>query len=184
MCLLVPMSDRLRLPVMGWSGRAPAPPANEAGKGHQRQGARHISNTQYRYRRDWHRYRQELVPRRGPRYARRHRAAAKVVAWPSGSAARQYTALPDRHACALISMVTRSKSSNRRPDTLMLDRKPTTRRKPLATRGRTMHMRQMLPKWLVLATSAFPSRATAWRTSRLAASCQRTKSLRESPLRG
>ena len=40
---------------------------------------------------------QELIPRRGPRCARRHRAAAKVVAWPSGSAARQYTALPDRH---------------------------------------------------------------------------------------
>jgi transposase len=30
-------------------------------------------------------------------HARRHRAAAKVVAWPSGSAARHYTALPDRH---------------------------------------------------------------------------------------
>ena len=29
--------------------------------------------------------------------ARRHRAAAKVVAWPSGSESRQYTALPDRH---------------------------------------------------------------------------------------
>ena len=27
----------------------------------------------------------------------RHRAAAKVVAWPSGSPARQCTALPDRH---------------------------------------------------------------------------------------
>jgi hypothetical protein len=25
---------------MGWSGRAPAPPASEAGKGRQRQGAR------------------------------------------------------------------------------------------------------------------------------------------------
>src|ERR1700682_6219494 len=84
-------------PLMGWSGRAPAPPASEAGKGRQRQGARHVSDTQYRDRRDRHRYRQELVPRRGPRCARRHRAAAKVVAWPSGSAARQYTALPDRH---------------------------------------------------------------------------------------
>src|ERR1700730_6524365 len=83
--------------LMGWSGRAPAPPASEAGEGHQRQGARHVSDTQYRDRRDRHRYRQELVPRRGPRCARRHRAAAKVVAWPSGSAARQYTALPDRH---------------------------------------------------------------------------------------
>jgi hypothetical protein len=48
-------------------------------------------------RRDRHRYRQELVPRRRPRCTRRHRAAAKVVAWPSGSAARQYAALPDRH---------------------------------------------------------------------------------------
>src|ERR1700674_5454439 len=71
---------------MGWSGRAPAPPASEAGKGRQRQGAGHVSDTQYRDRRDRHRYRQELVPRRGPRCARRHRAAAKVVAWPSGSA--------------------------------------------------------------------------------------------------
>src|SRR5882724_401448 len=82
---------------MGWSGRAPAPPASEAGKGRQRRGARHVSDSQYRNRRDRHRYRQELVPRRGPRCARRHRAAAKMVAWPSGSAARQYTALPDRH---------------------------------------------------------------------------------------
>src|ERR1700676_5600592 len=69
-------------PLMGWSARAPAPPASEAGKGHQRQGARHVSDTQYRDRRDRHRYRQELVPRRGPQCARRHRAAAKVVAWP------------------------------------------------------------------------------------------------------
>src|SRR6266576_7213726 len=94
-------AKRVRLgspcPLMGWSGRAPALLASEAGKGLQRQGARHVSDTQYCDRRDRHRYRQELVPRRGPRCARRHRAAAKVVAWPSGSAARQYTALPDRH---------------------------------------------------------------------------------------
>src|SRR5207244_12192981 len=83
-------------PLMGWSGRAPAPPAINW-PGAPRQGARHVSDTQYRDRRDRHRYRQELVPRRGPRYARRHRAAAKVVAWPSGGAARQYTAFPDRH---------------------------------------------------------------------------------------
>src|SRR3982074_99436 len=57
---------RHECPVMGWSGRAPAPPASEAGKGHQRQGARHVSDTQYRDRRDRHRYRQELVPPRGP----------------------------------------------------------------------------------------------------------------------
>ena len=30
---------------MGWSGRAPAPPAIEAGKGRQRQGARHVSDS-------------------------------------------------------------------------------------------------------------------------------------------
>src|SRR3984957_3527202 len=85
---------------MGWSGRAPAPPASEADKGRQRQGARYVSDIQYRDRCDRHRYRQELVPRRRPRCARRHRAAAKVVAWPSGSAPRQYTALPDRRAKA------------------------------------------------------------------------------------
>src|SRR5262249_39715986 len=55
-----------RCPLMGWSGRAPAPPASEAGKGRHRQGALHVSDTQYRDSRDWHRYRQELVPRRGP----------------------------------------------------------------------------------------------------------------------
>ena len=30
---------------MGWSGRAPAPPAIEAGKGRQRQGARHVPDS-------------------------------------------------------------------------------------------------------------------------------------------
>src|SRR5262249_8999180 len=35
-------------------------------RGHQSQGARHVSETQQRNRRDRHRYRQELVPRRGP----------------------------------------------------------------------------------------------------------------------
>src|ERR1700722_5576624 len=43
-----------RCPLMGWSGRAPAPPASEAGKGRQRQGAHHVSDTQYRDRRDRH----------------------------------------------------------------------------------------------------------------------------------
>jgi NAD(P)-dependent dehydrogenase (short-subunit alcohol dehydrogenase family) len=41
---------------------------------------------------------------------------------------------------ALISIVARStKRSNQRPDTLMQDRQPTDRRKPLATHGRTIH---------------------------------------------
>src|SRR5262249_26279610 len=32
-----------KCPLMGWSGRAPAPPAREAGKGRQRRGARHVT---------------------------------------------------------------------------------------------------------------------------------------------
>ena len=31
-----------QLASLHWSGRAPAPPASEAGEGHQRQGARHV----------------------------------------------------------------------------------------------------------------------------------------------
>src|ERR1700745_2382270 len=76
---------------MGWSGRAPAPPASEAGKGRQRQGARHVSDTQYRDRRDRHRYRQELVPRRGPRCARRHRLRQK---WSRGQVEARLANLP------------------------------------------------------------------------------------------
>src|SRR6266516_2316944 len=83
---------------MGWSGRAPAPPAREAGKGRQRQGARHAQQAQYSDRLgDRYRHRQELVPRRGPRSARCHRAAAEVVTRPGGSAARQPAAMLDRH---------------------------------------------------------------------------------------
>ena len=33
--------------LMGWSGCAPAPPAPEVGKGRQRQGARHVSESQH-----------------------------------------------------------------------------------------------------------------------------------------
>src|SRR5438309_11067966 len=77
---------------MGWSGRAPAPPASEAGKGRQRQGARHVSDTQYHDRRDRHRYRQELVPRRGPRCARRHRAAAQK--WSRGQVEARLANIP------------------------------------------------------------------------------------------
>src|SRR5437879_4523963 len=56
------------------------------------------------------------------------------------------TAMPARglqfneNVCALISMMARSTArSNQRPDTLMQDRKPTDRRKSLATHGRTIH---------------------------------------------
>ena len=43
-------------------------------------------------------------------------------------------------AAALISIVARSKGSNQRPDTLMQDRSPPTRRNLLATDGRTIHL--------------------------------------------
>ena len=38
----------VRLFLMEWSGRAPAPPAMEAGERRPRQGARHVSDTQHR----------------------------------------------------------------------------------------------------------------------------------------
>src|SRR5216684_820172 len=82
--------------VMGWSGRAPAPPASEPCRGRQSQGARYVSETQYCDRRDRYRYRQELVPRCGSRSARCHCAAAEVVTWPVGITVCQHAALPDR----------------------------------------------------------------------------------------
>src|ERR671931_455045 len=81
---------------MGWSGRAPAPPASEAGKGRQSQGARHVPASRHDDRRNGRRYREALVPRRRPRPAGCHRPAAEMVAWPGGIAAGQYAALPDR----------------------------------------------------------------------------------------
>src|SRR5229473_5622649 len=85
---------------MEWSGRAPALPATNTGRGHRRQGARHVTETRHFARRNRHRYRQELVPHRWPESARCHRAAAEVVAWPGGGPARQSAAVSDRHgAC-------------------------------------------------------------------------------------
>ena len=46
----------------------------------------------------------------------------------------------NENVCALLSMMARSTArSNRRPDTLMQDRKPTDRQDSLATHGRTIH---------------------------------------------
>src|SRR5258706_10306835 len=72
---------------MEWSGRAPALPAANAGRGHRRQGARHVTETRHVARRNRHRYRQELVPHCRPESARCHRTATEVVAWPSGGPA-------------------------------------------------------------------------------------------------
>jgi len=74
---------------MGWSGRAPAPPAAKLARA-PHEGARHVSDTQYRDRRIGIDI-AELVPRQWARYARRHLAAAKCRV-ASGGAARQYTA--------------------------------------------------------------------------------------------
>src|SRR6516162_3668861 len=60
-------------------------------------GAGHDRDPKEYDRRDRYRYRQELVSRRRPRWAWRHRAAAEVVAWAGGSTPRQYAGLPDRH---------------------------------------------------------------------------------------
>src|SRR5262245_54674093 len=82
---------------MGWSGRAPAPPVIEAGaRGSEvKEHAPHVTS-QFRNRRDRHRYRQELVSPRRARSARCDRAAAEVVAWSDGSAAGQSAGVPDR----------------------------------------------------------------------------------------
>src|SRR5262249_6682404 len=82
---------------MGWAGRAPAPPAREAGKGRQTRGARHVSQGQFSNSRDRHRYRQELISRGWSGQARRDHASAEVVARTGGSTAGQLAALSNRH---------------------------------------------------------------------------------------
>ena len=45
------------IPLMGWSGRAPAPPAAHAGMGLRFDGAHHVPEFEHHLRRDRHRYR-------------------------------------------------------------------------------------------------------------------------------
>src|SRR5262245_46463038 len=85
------------LQSLGWAGRAPAPPAREAGKGRQTRGARHVSQGQFSNSRDRHRYRQELISRGWSGQARRDHASAEVVARTGGSTAGQLAALSNRH---------------------------------------------------------------------------------------
>ena len=77
-------------------------------------------------------------------------------------------------------MMARSKSSNQRPDTLTQDRLPPDRRKPLATRGRTMrtflrpvtgHAAERRAKFTVRRRPARQGRSQP-QTSRLARTCQ------------
>ena len=61
-------------------------------------------------------------------------------------------------ACALISMMARSTCSNQRPDTLMQDASARLT-KPLATHGRTTHIRVKIGKaWWEQMSSAWPPR--------------------------
>src|SRR6476620_11829117 len=53
-------------------------------------------------------------------------------------------------------MMARSPRSNQRPDTLMQDRSPLTRRNLLATHGRTIHLGQTLPSRDFCGTAALP----------------------------
>src|SRR5215470_902916 len=81
---------------MEWCGRAPAPPANDAWMGRPTEEHRNVQQDKFDCYHDGHRHRQERVPSRRPRPARRDRAAAEVVARPGRSTAREYAAVSDR----------------------------------------------------------------------------------------
>src|SRR6202043_2990494 len=104
-----------QLASLHWSGGAPALPARQAGKGRPRQGARHVPETQLSDRRDRHRSRQELVPHRGPRSARRNRAAAEVVTRPGRSTARQPATVLNRYGGLRRRASSQSQAPNARP---------------------------------------------------------------------
>src|SRR5271155_3626744 len=55
-------------------------------------------------------------------------------------------------------MMARSRRSNKRPDTLMQDRSPPTRRSSLATHGRTIHSGHFRTLQTVRVKSALPAR--------------------------
>src|SRR5262249_20746329 len=98
--VIEPLDGKLKVsdnPLMEWSGRAPTVPARQTGLGQQRAGASHVQQAQWcNHQRDWHRYRQELVPPHWSGPARRDRAAAEVVARAGGGAARQRATVLDR----------------------------------------------------------------------------------------
>src|SRR5262249_32307029 len=84
-------------PLMGWAGRAPAPPTRETGQGAPTPRAPPVSPGQFSNSRDRHRYRQELISRGWSGQARRDHASAEVVARTGGSTAGQLAALSNRH---------------------------------------------------------------------------------------
>src|SRR5580704_12467733 len=80
---------------MRWSGRAPYLTGEWLWEGTLKEHC-HVQPIQCDRRNDRHRYRQEFVPCRRPRSARRDRAAAEMVARPSRGAARQHATVPGR----------------------------------------------------------------------------------------
>jgi hypothetical protein len=82
-----------RLPIMGWSGRAPAPAASDACAGHQSLGVRHGSRSpQECNRRRRHRHRQELVPRR--RFLDERGAIVLRQKWSRGQVETRFANMP------------------------------------------------------------------------------------------
>ena len=75
-------------------------------------------------------------------------------------------------ARALISMMARSvTSSNQRPDTLMQDRSPPTRQKPLATHGRTIHWVKRRPDRSIRPRPIYPRKQTSGGRAGMAEKC-------------
>jgi hypothetical protein len=81
--------------LMEWSGRAPAPPARNAGMGRASNGEPPCPTNQSGTLPPW--AWQEFVPRRRPRSTRRDSAAAEVVTRPDRSTARCNAAVRDRY---------------------------------------------------------------------------------------
>src|SRR5215471_7412771 len=84
---------------MEWSGRAPAPPRRDAGRGWQSKEHSHVQQIQSDHCHDGYRYWQEFIPRRRPRSTWRDRAAAEVVTWPEVRLANMAACLIGMEAC-------------------------------------------------------------------------------------
>src|ERR1700736_4374379 len=158
MAQLVSNAGQARSPLMEWSGRAPALPATNTGGGHRRQGARHVTETRHFANRDRHRYRQELVPHRGPRSARRNRAAAEVVTRPGRSTAHQPATVLNRYGGLRRRASSQSQAPNARP------RRPTDAREiraPLTKAQISFAALRMLP---LAATTSQAKAESHWPT--------------------
>jgi hypothetical protein len=88
-------------------------------------------------------------------------------------------------ARALVSMMARStKRSNQRPNTLMQDRLPPNRRRPLATHGRTIHRVKSRSRIMILSCPVLPQERTNERTAQSVEKCRFCCRSRRIRLRG